>query len=66
VSACIRIELDDGTNTWVTVVPLAQPNHYGAERAAGEAFVWFLSGLIEDREAVDEHLGHDEHLAARE
>jgi hypothetical protein len=52
----IRVELLDGTNTWITFVPIDQLDHTGAIRAAGEAFAWFVSNLGRDRNALDIHL----------
>jgi hypothetical protein len=49
----VRVELCDGTNTWVTYVPLAQRDYIGAERAAGEAFAMFVAGLSRDRDVVN-------------
>lgn len=52
----IRVELVDGTNTWITYAPLRQLDHVGAEMTAGEVFAHFVSNLARQREAVDEHL----------
>ena len=52
----IYIELRDGTNTWITYMPIRQFDHVGVEKAAGDAFSMFLASLALDREAVDEHM----------
>lgn len=57
----VRIELVDGTNTWITVCPVElnwakDQEHYGAEEAAAVAFGGFLRNLILDQKAVSRHL----------
>lgn len=54
----IKIELVDGTGTWVTVVPItsASPRHYGVILAAGEAAAMFIASLSRDAEVLDERL----------
>lgn len=52
----IKIELDDGTGTWVTFVPIHQRDIHGVLRAAGEAFALFLKNLVLDTNAVEQHV----------
>jgi hypothetical protein len=52
----IYVELRDGTNTWITYMPIQQLDHVGVESAAGDAFAMFIASLARDREAVDEHM----------
>jgi hypothetical protein len=50
----IRMELVDGTNTWVTVMPIR--NIHDAEQVAGQAYTMFFASLVRDDEAVRRHL----------
>jgi hypothetical protein len=52
----IKVMLDDGTDTWVTVIHIRQRDLTGALDATGEAFAWFVRGLVRDEEAVNKHL----------
>lgn len=50
------MQLDDGTHTWITVMPIDQLDAYGVQLAAGDAFVGFLRNLILDADAIEDHM----------
>lgn len=52
----IRVILDDGTNTYVTVVPIDHPHPTAAIVAAGQAFAWFVSTIEKDRDTLESRL----------
>jgi hypothetical protein len=53
---CVRIELLDGTTTWITVCPVYSRDHHGAIRAACEAAAMFIANLQREADIVDAHL----------
>lgn len=52
----IRIELLDGTNSWVTHMPITGRYLNDALSTAGEVFTWFVRNLVVDQDAVERHL----------
>ena len=61
----IKVELVDGTDTWITFVYLRQRDSLGAKLAAGEAFALFVANLEKDSAQVDLHLKELMKLASR-
>lgn len=52
----IKIILDDGTNTNVTIVPVRQNDLTGVLLATGEAVMWFTRGLVQDEESINKRM----------
>lgn len=52
----IRVTLEDGTGTNVTVAYIDHPSPDAAMAAADQAFAWFISTIERDRASIEARL----------